>query len=56
MRKATAANAPATLLPDWASISDINSVHKWLDAAAVLPCGDAAPAEYTEIERQRRDC
>ena len=55
MRKATAAIALATLLPDWASNSDMNIVHKWLDAAAVLPCGEFAAAEYTELERQRRD-
>jgi hypothetical protein len=53
MRKATTAIALATLLPDWASTSDINSIYKWLDDDAVLPYGDSAPAEYTEIERQR---
>ena len=56
MRKAATAIALATLLPDWVSTSDINSVYKWLDDDAVLPYGDSAPAEYTEIERQRRDC
>ncbi len=56
MRKATTAIALASLLPDWASTSDIISVYKWLDDDPVLPYGDSAPAEYTEIERQRREC
>ena len=55
MRKATAATALATPLFDWASTSDINSVYKWLGDDAVLPYGNSAPAEYTEIEKQRRD-
>jgi len=55
MRQATTEIALATLLPDWASTSDINSVCKWLDDDAVLSHGDSAPARYTEIERQRRE-
>lgn len=51
MRKATTATALAPLLPDWASTSDINSVYKWLDDDAVLPYGESAPAEYTDIVR-----
>ncbi len=54
MRKATTATALATPLFDWASTSDINNVYKWLDDDAVLPYGDSAPAQYTEIEKQRR--
>ncbi len=53
MRKATTAMALATPLPVWASTSDINSVHKWLDDEAVPPCGDSVPPEYAEIEEQR---
>jgi hypothetical protein len=55
MRKATTATALATPLFDWASTSDINSVYKWLGDDAVLAYGNSAPAEYTEIEKQRRD-
>ncbi len=54
MRKATTATALATPLSDWASTSDINSVYKWLGDDAVPPYGNYAPAEYTEIEKQRR--
>jgi len=39
MRKATTAIALATLIPDWVSTSDINSVYKWLRDDAVLPYG-----------------
>ena len=56
MRIGTRVIALATLLPDWATTSDINSVSKWLDDDAVLPYGVSALAEQTEIERQRRDC
>ena len=51
MRKATTAIALAALIPDWASTSDINSVYKWLDDDAILPYGDSAPAECTDIVR-----
>jgi len=44
--KATTAIALATLLPGWASTSEISGVFKRLDDEAVLPYGDTAPAEY----------
>jgi hypothetical protein len=53
MRKATTAIALATLLPDWASTSDINSVHKWLHDEAVLSYEHSVPAQYPEIKEQR---
>ena len=55
MRQTTTAIALATLIPDWASTSDINSVYQWLGDDVVLPNRGFAPAEYTEIEKQRRD-
>ena len=55
MRKAITAIALATLLPDWASTSDINSVHKWLHDEAVLSYGYFVPAQYSEIKEQRGD-
>jgi hypothetical protein len=54
MRQATTAIALVPLLPDWVPTSDINSVYECLGDDAVPPYGNHAPAEYTEIEKQRR--
>ena len=55
MGKGITAIALATPLPDWASTSDINSVHEWLHDEAVLSYGHSVPAQYSEIMEQRGD-
>jgi hypothetical protein len=51
MGKGITAIALATPLPDWASISGIYSVQKWLHDEAVPSYGYSVPAQYPEIKK-----
>ena len=51
MRIGATVRAPAALLRDWASISDIHYVNR-LDGDDVLPSGEPGPAKCGEPEKK----